>query len=160
MQKKICGGLKTTTHATPPYPPHPTHLPHSPPSAVQVQDDKYAKPPPPSSNLTILSLVKCASVFCLFTVLLAFFLGEQLYRSISPLVDLNNLPITIDSDLGAKVLNWANKLSGLLRETNDRISVVQTSGGSIGRTHFYDSHSHKANGTKVVKPYSTPDAQD
>ena len=82
----------------------------------------------------------------MFTVLFAFFLGEQLYRSISPLVDLNNLPITIDSDLGAKVLNWAKqgKLSGLLRETNDRIIVVQTSGGSIGRTLFDVSHSREA----------------
>ena len=91
----------------PPYPPHPTHLPHS---AVQVHDDKYAKPPPSSSYLTILSLVKCASVCCLFTVSSHSSLAHSWYRSIYPLVDLNNLPITVDSDLGsAKVLNWAKQ---------------------------------------------------
>ena len=84
----------------PPYPPHPTHLPHSPPSAVQVHDDKFTKPPLSSSYLTILSLVKCASVCCLFTVSSHYSLAHYWYRSIYPLVDPNNLPITFDSDLG------------------------------------------------------------
>ncbi|GMI13426.1 hypothetical protein TrLO_g4177 [Triparma laevis f. longispina] len=122
-----------------------TSLP-PPPSSSQNPDNRYGPKPTPPNPITILSLVKCVSLCCFFSIIIAVILALSLYTNIAPLVDLNNLPLEIDSDLGAWVLKYVKdgKLSGLMKETNDRIIIIQTSGGLVAKTLFDVSHSREA----------------
>lgn len=101
----------------------------------------------PHTTSTLCCCVKGCMLCTVITFLVVGYLAIGIYSKISMITEVvGGSELAVDSELGARVVGWMKegRLSGLIKETSDRLIQIQTGGGTVTTTIIDVSHSREA----------------